>query len=146
MDPPRCRWTGGIIPVPDSSLLSDLVIGALSLGQRRAMSAALQVFFQHCFCGMYSQRMRPSSGNTVICLCTYLQTPILMTELDHNGNPWPKAEATRDRFRGRSSIARPYATPCSVISITNRGEGFEALMAEQHANPHATPSHSPSLV
>ena len=118
-DPPRCKWTGGIIPVPESSLPSDLVIGSLSLGQRRAMAAALQVFFQHCFCGAYSQRMRPTSGDTITCPCTYLQTPIPMTELDRDGNPWPKAEATRDRPRGRSSVARPYAAPRSLVSIAN---------------------------
>ena len=39
---------------------------------------------------------------------------------------------------------QPYATPRSVISVANQGEGFEALMAEQHANPQLTPSHSPS--
>jgi len=100
VDPPRCKWTGGIIPVPDSSLPSDLVIGSLSLGQRRAMCAALQVFFQHCFCGAYSQRMCPTSGDTITCPCTYSQTPIPMTELDRNGNPWPKAKATQDWSRG----------------------------------------------
>ena len=99
-DPPRCKWTGGVILVPESSLPSDLILGSLSLGQCRAMCATLQVFFQHCFCGAYSQRMRPTSGDTITCPCTYSQTPILMTELDHNGNPWPKAEATRDRPRG----------------------------------------------
>ena len=143
-DPPRCKWTGGVIPVPDSSLPSDLVIGSLSLGQRRAMSAALQVFFQHCFCGAYSQRMRPTSGDTITCPCTYSQTPIPMTELDRNGNPRPKAEATQDRSRGRLSVAWPYAMPRSLVSIANRGAGFEALMAEQHANPRLTPSRSPS--
>jgi len=145
-DPPRCKWTGGIIPVPESSTPSDLVIGSLSLGQRRAMSAALQVFFQHCFCGAYSQRFRPTSGDTVICPCTYSQTPIPMTELDRDGNPQSKAEATRDRPKGRLSDTRPYATPRSVVSFANRGAGFEALMAEQHANPRLTPSRSPSPV
>ena len=110
------------------------------------MSAALQVFFQHCFCSAYSQRMRPTSGDTIICPCTYLQTPLPMTELDCDGNPQPQAEATRDRLRGRLSIARPYATPCSLVSIANRGAGFEALMAEQHAYPCLTPSCSPSPV
>jgi len=143
VDPPRCKWTGGVIPVPESSLPSNLVIGSLSLGQRRAMCAALQVFFQHCFCGAYLQRMCPTSGDTITCPCTYLQTPILMTELDCDGNPWPKADATQDRSRGRMSIARPYATPRSLVSIANRGASFEALMAEQHANPCRTPSRSP---
>jgi len=99
-DPPRCKWTGGLIPVPESSLPSDLVIGSLSLGQRRAMSTALQVFFQHCFCSAYSQRMRPTSGDTITCPCTYSQTPIPMTNLDRDGNPRPKDEATRDRSKG----------------------------------------------
>jgi len=143
-DPPHCKWTGGVIPVPESSTPSDLVIGSLSLGQRRAMCAALQVFFQHCFCGAYSQRMRPTSGDTIICPCTYSQTPIPMTELDRDGNPQSKAEATRDRPKGQLSVARPYATPRSIVSIANRGAGFEALMAEQHANPRLTPSRSPS--
>jgi len=66
------------------------------------------------------------------------------SELDRDGNPWPKAEVTRDRNKGRSSVARPYATPRSLVSIANRGEGFEALLAEQHAHPRATPSRSPS--
>jgi len=108
------------------------------------MAAALQVFFQHCFCGAYSQRMRPTSGDTIVCLCTYSQTPLLMTELDCDRNPWPKAGTTRDRPKGRLSITRPYATPHSIVSTANQGEGFEALMAEQHANPHLTPSRSPS--
>jgi len=135
---------GGLIPVPESSTPADLIIGSLSLGQRQAMSAALQVFFQHCFCGTYSQRMRPSSGDTITCLCTYSQTPLPMIELDHDGNPRPKAKATRDRPREQLSIARPYATLRSLVSIANRGAGFEALMAEQHANPRLTPSRSPS--
>jgi len=67
-----------------------------------------------------------------------------MTELDRDGNPQSKAEATRDRPRGQVSVARPYATPRSLVSIANRGAGFEALMAEQHANPRLTPSRSPS--
>jgi len=67
-----------------------------------------------------------------------------MTELDCDGYPRPKTEATRDRPRGRKSVAQPYATPRSLVSITNRGAGFEALMAEQHANPRLTPSRSPS--
>jgi len=146
VDPPRCKWTGGIIPVPESSTPSDLVLGSLSLGQRRAMAVALQVFFQHCFCGAYSQRMHPTSGDTIICPCTYLQTPIPMTELDCDRNPQLKAEATQDQFRGRQSAVWPYAVPRSIVSIATRGEGFEALMAEQHANPHATPSRSPSPV
>jgi len=144
VDPPRCKWMGGIILVPESSIPSDLVIGSLSLGQRHTMCAALQLFFQHCFCSAYSQRMRPTSGDTITCPCTFSQTPILMTELDRDGNPWPKAEATQDRPRGRASIMQPYATPRSLVSIANRGAGFEALMAEQHANPHLTPSRSPA--
>ena len=67
-----------------------------------------------------------------------------MTELDRDGNPRLQAGKTRDRPKGRSSVARPYAAPRSVVSIANRGEGFEALMAEQHANPRLTPSRSPS--
>ena len=143
-DPPRCKWTGGIIPVPESSTPSDLVIRSLSLGQRRAMCTTLQVFFQHCFCGAYSQRMRPMSSDTIICPCTYSLTPIPMTKLDRDGNPQSKAEVTQDQPKGRLSIARPYATPRSIVSIANRGAGFEALMAEQHANPHLTPFRSPS--
>jgi len=107
------------------------------------MSAALQVFFQHCFCGAYSQRMHPTSGDTITCPCTYLQIPLPMTELDRDGNPQSKAEVTRDRPRGRLSVAQPYAAPCSIVSIAKRGAGFEALMAEQHANPRNTPSVSP---
>jgi len=66
-----------------------------------------------------------------------------MTELDRDGNPQSKAEVTQDQPRGRLSVARPYATPRSIVSIANRGAGFEALMAEQHANPRITPSRSP---
>jgi len=145
-DLPRCKWTGGIIPVPDSSTPTDLVIGSLSLRQQRAMAAALQVFFQHCFCGAYSQCMRPMSVDTIICPCTYSQTPLPMTELDHDGNPQPKAEVTQDWPRERLTVARAYTMPCSLVSIANRGAGFEALMAEQHANPCSTPSQSPSPV
>ena len=144
MDPPQCKWMGSIIPVPESSLPSNLVIGALSLRQHHAMLVVLQVFFQHCFCSAYSQHMHPTSRDTIICPCTYSQTPIPMTKLDHNGNPRLKAEATQDQFGGRLSIMQPYATLCSLVSIANRGEGFEALMAKQHANPHTTPSQSPS--
>jgi len=67
-----------------------------------------------------------------------------MTELDCDGNPWPQVEATQDRPRGCTSVARPYATPRSHVSIANRSAGFEALMAEQHANPRLTPSQSPA--
>jgi len=145
-DPPLCHWTGGIILVPESSLPSDLVIGALSLGQLCTMSTALQVFFQHCFCGAYSQHMHPNSGDTIICPCTYLQTPLPMTKLDRDGNPRPKAWVPRDRFRGQQTIAWPYAMPHSIVSIASCGEGFKALMAEQHANPHSTPLCTPSPV
>ena len=67
-----------------------------------------------------------------------------MTELDHDGNPQSKAEATQDRPRGRLSVARPYAMPRSLVSFANWGAGFEALMAEQYANPRLTPSRTPS--
>ena len=139
-----CGSKRAVVLVLESSTPADLIIGSLSLGQRRAMSAALQVFFQHCFCGAYSQRMRPMSGDTITCLCTYSQTPLPMTELDRDGNPQPKAEVTRDRLRGRPSVARPYALPRSLVSIANWGAGFKALMAEQHANPCLTPSCSSS--
>jgi len=102
-----------------------------------------KVFFQHCFCGAYSQCMHPMSGDTITCPCTYSQTPLPMTELDHDGNPQPKAEVTQDWPRGRLSVAPPYATPRSLVSIANWGAGFEALMVEQHANPRLTPSRSP---
>jgi len=141
VDPPHCKWTGGIILVPESSLPSDLVIGALTLGQRRAMSAALQVFFKHCFCGEYSQRMCPTASDVTTCPCTYTQTPIPMIKLDRNGNPLLKAEGDRDRTRGRTADARPYATPPQVVSTTNHG--FGNLMAEFRDNPRRTPSHSP---
>jgi len=142
-DPPRCKWTTNIIPVPESSTPSDLVIGALTLGQRRAMSAALQAFFQHCFCGAYSQRMRPTAGDVTTCPCTYSHTPIPMTELDRDGDPLSKAGGDRDQSRGRSRVAQPYATPLQRVSAAPRGEGFEALLAEMHDNPRRTPSHSP---
>jgi len=110
------------------------------------MAVVLQVFFQHCFCGAYSQCMCPSSGDTIICLCTYSQTPLPMTKLDRNGNPWLKAKATRDQPRGQLSIAQPYAMLHSLVSFANQGAGFEALLAEQYANPCTTPSHLPSPV
>jgi len=105
------------------------------------MSAALQVFFKHCFCREYSQCMRPTSGDTIVCLCTHLQTPILMTKLDRDSEPWLKTKRTQDRFKGRSSNVRPYATPRPIVSIASHGAGFEALMAEQHANPPPTLLH-----
>jgi len=142
-DLPRCSWTGGVIPVPESSVPSDLVLGSLSLGQRRAMSATLQLFFKHCFCGAYSQRFRPTAGDVTTCPCTYTQTPIPMTELDRDGDPLPKAEGDQDRTRGRTRDARPYAMPLPNVSAASRGEGFEALLAEMHDNPQRTPSHSP---
>ena len=142
-DPPRCKWTGSIIPVPESSVPSDLVLGSLSLGQRRAMSAALQLFFQHCFCGAYSQQMRPTAGDVTTCPCTYSCTPIPMTELDRDGDPLPRAEGDRDRTRGCGGVARPYAMPHRIVSAANRGEGFESLMSEFRDNPRRTPSRSP---
>jgi len=140
-DPPRCKWTGGLILVPDSSLPSDLVIGALTLGQRCAMSAVLQVFFLHCFCGAYSMRMRPTSGDVTTCPCTYSQTPIPMIELDGDGDPQLKAKGDQDQFRGQPGVARPYAMPLPIVSTTNHG--FVDLMAEFRDNPCRTPSHSP---
>ena len=108
------------------------------------MAAALQVFFQHCFCGTYSQHMRPTAGDVTTCPCTYTQTPILMTKWDRNGHPQPKAGGTQDQYRGQLSITWPYATPHPVVSITNCSEGFEFLMAEHQDNPCITPSRSPS--
>jgi len=74
--------------------------------------------------------MRPNSGDTITCPCTYSQTPLPMAELDRDSNPGPKTWVPRDQFRGRRSVARPYATPHSIVSIAPRGDGFEALMAE----------------
>ena len=142
-DPPHCKWMGGPIPVPESSVPSDLVIGSLSLGQRRAMSAVLQLFFLHCFCGAYSQRMRPTAGDVTTCPCTYTQTPIPMAQLDRDGNPLPKSEGDRDRTRGRPRVAWPHATPLQNVSAAACGEGFEFLMAEMRDNPRRTPFHTP---
>jgi len=91
-DPPRCKWTNDIIPVPESSTPSDLVLGSLSLGQHRAMSVVLQAFTGHCFCGEYSRRFHPTAGNVTTCPCTFTQTPIPMIKLDQNSDPQPKAE------------------------------------------------------
>ena len=66
-----------------------------------------------------------------------------MTELDRDGDPLPKAEGDRDRFRGRGDAARPYATPRPIVSAASRGAGFEFLMNEFRDNPRRTPSHSP---
>jgi len=105
------------------------------------MSAALQVFFQHCFCGAYSQKMRPTAGDVTTCPCTYLQTPIPMIELDHDGDPQPKAEGDQDQTRGQTVGVQPYTTPPQIVSTANHD--FGSLMAEFHDNPHCTPSHSP---
>jgi len=142
-DPPQCKWTGSVIPVPELSVPSDLILGSLSLGQRRAMSAILQLFFQHCFCGAYSQRMRPNAGDVTTCPCTFTQTPIPMIELDHNGYPPPKVEVTRDWDRGRPVVTQPSAMPPQDVSAATQGTGFESLMAELRDNPRRTPSHSP---
>jgi len=131
-DPPQCKWTNDIIPVPESSTPSDLVLGSLSLGQRRAMSAVLQVFTGHCFCGEYSQRMHPTSGDVTTCPCMFTQTPIPMIDLDQDGNPQPKAEGVREPPRGQSTVGQPHAALLQTISVANHG--FEDLMAE-HLDP-----------
>ena len=91
-DPPVCPWTGGIIPVPESSTPSDLVLRSLVHGQQRAMSASIQVFFKHCFCGAYSTRFRPTAGDVTTCPCSFTQTPLPMAELDDDSDPQPKAK------------------------------------------------------
>jgi len=53
-NPPCYKWTQDIIPILDLSIPSDLVIGALSLGQCHMVLACLQVFTKHCFCSEYS--------------------------------------------------------------------------------------------
>ena len=92
VDPPVCPWTGGIILVPESSTPSDLVLGSLTHGQWQAMSASIQVFFQHCFCGAYSTRFCPTAGNVITCPCSFSQTPLPMVELNNDSDPWPKAK------------------------------------------------------
>lgn len=141
IDPPQCKWINDIIPVPESSTPSDLVIGSLALGQRRAMSAYLQVFTEHCFCGEYSQRMRPTAGDVTTCPCTYTHAPIPMTELDRHGDPLPKVEGDRDLFRGRTGTIRPLAALAQDVSSDS---GFERLMAE-HLDPHRTRLRLPLL-
>ena len=143
-DPPVCPWTGGIIPVPDSSTPLDLVLGSLTYGQRRAMSASIQVFFQHCFCGAYSTRFRPTAGNVTTCPCPFSQTPLPMAELDDDSDPWPKAEGDQDLSRGRPVVVRPNAVPLPVASAPPAD--FEALMAEFADNPRRTPSRSPTPI
>ena len=141
-DPPVCPWTGGIIPVPDSSTPSDLVLGSLTHGQRRAMSASIQVFFKHCFCGVYSTRFRPTAGDVTTCPCSFTQTPLPMAELDDDGDPWPKAGGDRDLLRGRPAVMRPHAV--SPLDVSAPPADFESLMAEFHDNPRRTPSCSPT--
>jgi len=140
-DPPCCKWTNDIIPVPMSSSPLDLVLGTLSLGQRRAMSAVLQAFTLHCFCGAYSQRMHPTSGDVTTCPCTFTQTPIPMIELDWDGDPQLKDEGDREWPRGRSTVARPHTMPRQTVSIANHG--IVDLMAE-HLDPRQrTPTPPP---
>ena len=136
--------TGGIIPVPESSTPSDLIRGSLTHGQRRAMSASIQVFFKHCFCGAYSTRFRPTAGDVTTCPCSFSQTPLPMVELDDDGDPRPKAEGNRDLLRGRQVDTRPYAVPPRGVSAPPTD--FESLMAEFADNPRRTPSRSPTPV
>ena len=143
-DPPVCPWTGGIIPVPESSTPSDLVLGSLTHGQRWAMSASIQVFFKHCFCGVYSMRFCPTAGDVTTCPCSFSQIPLPMVELDDDSDPWPKAEGDRDSLRGRPVVARPYAVPLPDVSAPH--VDFESLMAEFKDNPHCTPSRSPTPI
>ena len=143
-DPPVCPWTGGIIPVPESSTPLDLVLGSLTHGQQQAMLASIQVFFKHCFCGAYSTRFRPTAGDVTTCPCSFSQTPLPMAELDDNGNPRPKAEGDRDLLRGRQVVARPHAVPSPGVSAPHAD--FESLMAEFVDNPHRTPSRSPTPI
>ena len=143
-DPPVCPWTGGIIPVPESSAPSDLIRGSLTHGQRRAMSASIQVFFKHCFCGAYSKRFRPTAGDVTTCPCSFSQTPLPMVELDDDSDPRPKAEGNRDLLRGRQGDARPYAVPPQSVSAPPAD--FESLMAEFADNPRSTPSRSPTPI
>jgi len=64
-----------------------------------------------------------------------------MIEMDHDRNPRLSAEGDRDRDRGHTGVARPYATPLQIISTANHG--FDALMTEFRDNPRRTPSNSP---
>jgi len=128
-DPPRCKWTNNVIPVPESSLPLDLVIGSLSLGQQYAMSACLQVFTKHCFCREYSWRMCPMSGDVTTCPCTYSQTPLQMSDLDQNGNPHPRVKGDQDQFRWRTGAMWPSTVLTQDVSTDTQ---FEALMSGTH--------------
>ena len=143
-DPPICPWTGGIILVPDSSTPSDLVLGSLTHGQQQAISATIQVFFKHCFCGAYSTRFRPTAGDVTTCPCSFSQTPLPMVELDDDSNPWPKAKGDRDSLRGRPVVVQPHAVP--LLGTSAPPTDFEALMAEFANNPRCTPSRSPTPI
>ena len=132
-DPPICPWTGGIIPVPDSSTPSDLVLGSLTHGQCQAMSASIQVFFKHCFCSMYSTRFRPTVGDITTCPCSFSQTPLPMAELNDDSDPQLSAKGDRDLLRGRPVVTWPYAVPPQAVSAPPMD--FETLMAEFTDNP-----------
>ena len=133
---------GSIIPVPESSTPLDLVLGFLTHGQCQAMSASLQVFFKHCFCGVYSIRFCPTAGDITTCLCSFSQTPLPMAELDNDGDPWLKAKGDRDSLRGCPAVVWPDAVPLHGVSAPPTD--FESLMAEFMDNPCRTPSHSPT--
>ena len=119
-------------------------LGSLAHGQRRAMSASIQVFFKHCFCGAYSTRFRPTAGDVTTCPCSFSQTPLPMAELDDDGDPWPKTERDRDLLRGRPRVVRPHAVPPQDASAPPAD--FESLMAEFADNPRHTPSRSPTPI
>jgi len=105
------------------------------------MSAVLQAFTTHYFCGEYSQCMQPTSGDVTTCPCTFTQTPIQMIELDQNGDPQPKAGGDQEQPRGWSSAVQLYTVPLQTVTVANHG--FEDLMAE-HLDPrHCTPTPSP---
>jgi len=105
------------------------------------MSAVLQVFTGHCFCGEYSQCMHPTSGDVTTCPCTFTQTPIPMIELDQDGDPQPKAEGVHESPREWSTVAQPHAALLRTISVANHR--FEDLMAEHLDPQHHTPTPSP---
>jgi hypothetical protein len=57
---------------PNGNRPPPFIRGALSRGNRRLFSAAVQVATGHCFSSTYSIRFRPSAGDPTTCPCTHL--------------------------------------------------------------------------
>jgi len=129
--PPTCKWTGDVIPTPDSSTPSNLVVGALQLGQRRAYSACLQVFFKHRFSGEYSTRFRQGTGDTVWCPCDGVGSTDYGDLGTHGNCPLGERRATATR---RSRPRFPYHVPGPLhawLSLPNPPPPLMALSVKR---------------